>query len=523
MRTMPIQRPFPMGVLVAILLALPHMAPADAMPPHQRRRQLLDAFHQEGLKAMPVLVDALEDEALFVRRSAAHLLVRLGRPAYSGLGLALENDDSEVRRIAAEGMVEGLLRADEEEADEVLAGIVQLYPALTPNTRGSMVRFVSELAPGNRRAQALRETLFLRWTGKEDGDWTNPENWSLGVPPTGHDEANVVVLAAKDPGTLDIVVPAGGDAPQTLRFHGETTDSVTIAGAGDWNIPNMSVIEVEAGSGAHMIALDGSLRHTTPRATNHVRNFSANPLTLNTRFATRATTRFGGSGDIVLGAGLTVSSTVVLEETMTGRLILPEGRGTNSNHSYTVNGGTWVIDGRVTVRASSFRVNEATVAGNGRIGAREASAGPGNHRPFRIHFNRGSVLRPGRPGQVGELTFENRDLNLNEGSTLRLDLISPERHDSLAFALTAIEVDAHRVVPSVNLEEAGAGVALELNLKPGFSAEVGDVFVILSGYKAVNGTFAGLPNGARLEVGEFAFRIEYEDQRTTLTVVPAAN
>jgi len=70
-----------------------------------------------------------------------------------------------------------------------------------------------------------------------------------------------------------------------------------------------------------------------------------------------------------------------------------------------------------------------------------------------------------------------------------------------------------------HLATSGAGVTLDLNLLPGFSAEIGDTFTILDGYDALTGTFAGLPDESVVEQGSFSFRIDYGAAATTLTVV----
>ena len=105
------KRPCPLATSLAVtlsalfVLAAPSPA-ADADGPSalERRWSLLDAFRQEGAGAVPALAAALDDEALFVRRTAAHLLVRLGEPALPGVERALQNPDFQVRRIAMDGL-----------------------------------------------------------------------------------------------------------------------------------------------------------------------------------------------------------------------------------------------------------------------------------------------------------------------------------------------------------------------------------------------------------------------------------
>ncbi len=72
----------------------------------EKREQLLEAFRTEGAGAIPQLIAALDDNSALVRRTAAHLLVRIGEPAREGFSVALENDDFQVRRIIIYGVAE---------------------------------------------------------------------------------------------------------------------------------------------------------------------------------------------------------------------------------------------------------------------------------------------------------------------------------------------------------------------------------------------------------------------------------
>lgn len=78
----------------------------DDLSVFQKRQILLTAFDEEGPEAAPLFKDALDDDSETVRRTAAHLLVRLGEPGMAGVELALENDDFQVRRIAIDALAE---------------------------------------------------------------------------------------------------------------------------------------------------------------------------------------------------------------------------------------------------------------------------------------------------------------------------------------------------------------------------------------------------------------------------------
>ena len=66
--------------------------------PAQRRMELLQRA-RSGRAPVPVLVQALADENVIVRRTAARLLGELGEPAASALGATQEDSDALVRRI----------------------------------------------------------------------------------------------------------------------------------------------------------------------------------------------------------------------------------------------------------------------------------------------------------------------------------------------------------------------------------------------------------------------------------------
>lgn len=72
----------------------------------QERERLLELFSEQGADAIPDLIGELENENAMLRRTAAHLLVRLGEPAMEGIEAGLENDDFQVRRIMIDALSE---------------------------------------------------------------------------------------------------------------------------------------------------------------------------------------------------------------------------------------------------------------------------------------------------------------------------------------------------------------------------------------------------------------------------------
>ena len=75
----------------------PHAGPA------QRRLELLESV-RSGNAPVPVLVQALADENVVVRRTAARLLGEVGEPAAAGLAMTQDDDDELVRRIGLAGI-----------------------------------------------------------------------------------------------------------------------------------------------------------------------------------------------------------------------------------------------------------------------------------------------------------------------------------------------------------------------------------------------------------------------------------
>ncbi|MCX5642649.1 MAG: HEAT repeat domain-containing protein [Candidatus Omnitrophica bacterium] len=67
--------------------------------PAQKRAEIIEAIGK-GPAGFPILKNALSDENVIVRRTAARGLVQAGEPAADLLGEALKNDDFEVRRMA---------------------------------------------------------------------------------------------------------------------------------------------------------------------------------------------------------------------------------------------------------------------------------------------------------------------------------------------------------------------------------------------------------------------------------------
>lgn len=346
-----------------------------------------------------------------------------------------------------------------------------------------------------------------------DNNWDNPGNWTDGVP-------GIETTAVFNSGgeiTLPDSTPLsiGG-----IRFASSATESVIISRAlgEDFSFTPGDAIVVEAGSGSHTInnsTNSSAFFSFVPGQKSYIRNYSTgSTLTLIGRHnRTEAGTpelAFDGSGDILItGAGSTLAPAlgiVSTEATMTGKLIIDASATIAVQNSITLNGGILVLDGAVVNRGGSFIVNAgATVTGRGIIG--RSDRGPRN-----IQIEGGGRVNAGRIGETGKLEFHNNPVYFNEGSIMTFDLISYEDHDQFEFKRLG-DVDTN-IIPILYLDE----VILELNLLSGFSANIGDVFTILTGYDSLEGQFAGLDDGDILMVGGHEFQIQYGANSTSLQV-----
>lgn len=167
------------AVAVAVLLAfaggavLGREVGDHRLAPTEARERLLALFREEGGAAAPELAKALEDGRALVRRTAAHLLARIGEPGRPALEAALEHEDSQVRRIALEAMgrerlLGEFLRQAADDPDPAVGAWVWAYlfravpegEPLSPRAAGQLAGYLAE-APPERRSQALR--VLKRW------------------------------------------------------------------------------------------------------------------------------------------------------------------------------------------------------------------------------------------------------------------------------------------------------------------------------------------------------------------------
>lgn len=198
-----------------------------------------------------------------------------------------------------------------------------------------------------------------------------------------------------------------------------------------------------------------------------------------------------GSGSIVLNnstlvAGKNDQSTLFSGIISGTGSFAKDGNGIltlTGNNTYL--GQTMIQDGTLLLNGSQPTAivmadgtsSSATLGGTGSIGVTTLTA---------------AKLKPGTdaPG-----TLSTNNLTLDAVSSLHLDLNS------------ATSFDALKVTGTVAL----GGCALKLTVAPTFAAALGAPLVVIDndGTDPISGTFAGLPEGGLIEVGDRAFRISY--------------
>lgn len=96
--------------------------------------------------------------------------------------------------------------------------------------------------------------------------------------------------------------------------------------------------------------------------------------------------------------------------------------------------------------------------------------------------------------EAGAVTLSGTNLTLEEGSTLGFDLFSPVSYDELVVGVgSALDV---------------SDAQLLVLLGDGFTADVGDEFLLISGF-GMTGSFSGLGEGATFTKGAYLFEAHY--------------
>ena len=217
---------------------------------------------------------------------------------------------------------------------------------------------------------------------------------------------------------------------------------------------------------------------------------------------TGGTTGTLGAGDVTnlttgilafnRGNGYTVDNLIVGAGT-----VAQIGSGTvtlTADNSYT--GPTVVSNGTLRINGAHSGGGLITVAG-GTLGGTGTVAGA-------IVVESGAALAPG--SSPGTFTAQ-AAVTLNNGATFEVELdglTAGEQYDQLVMGTGA----------TLTLSNPTLSVLL------GFTPAMSDTFTIISGFGTVTGTFNGLADASEFTVDTTTFRIDYNDEDITLTVVP---
>ena len=178
-------------------------------------------------------------------------------------------------------------------------------------------------------------------------------------------------------------------------------------------------------------------------------------------------------GSLTVGAGATFTTTGAGKLTVSGTQVIGTGSTVN------INGGIAQFDGTGTGAGTVNVNNDAVLQGNGGV------AGP-------VNINDGTLSPGASPGD-----FSTGDLTIAGPGALRIEIGG-----------TSAGTQYDQVVTAGTVTLAGA---LEGSLINGFTPAVNDIFFIIlnDGVDPVSGTFAGLAEGAPLQIGGSDFTISY--------------
>ena len=285
------------------------------------------------------------------------------------------------------------------------------------------------------------------------GKWSDPNNWSNGVPTAG----------------ASLVFPAlSGAALSSLDdISGGTFGPILIQGAG---------YSITAGSGVSL-TLNGGIDASAASGSSTF----AVPITASGSSAVFVSVDGASTAGLTLGSAITGSGGLV--KSGPGLLDLKGSNAGSLIGTTTVAAGTLLIDGS----AGSVAVAPgATLGGSGSINGALTSSGGG--------------VSPGDTSSTAILTASS--LSLDSGSTFFATLGG-----------TAAGTGFDQFVASGAVNIAGA---LNVSLAPSFSPQPNASFPILKA-SSLTGTFNGLPEGATVIASGYPFTISYQNNSVTLT------
>jgi hypothetical protein len=284
----------------------------------------------------------------------------------------------------------------------------------------------------------------------------------------------------------------GGDASTSLggvqSVMGVT--SILLKGTadlsvdGDFSIP----LTTEVGSTASLSAYPDYINSDTVPVTRTI----SGPMTLNADLTVRLeekvtlniTGAITGGGHIIRNKYSDQSAVLMVNgQSITNQPTITTLDGVSTDSYFVVDKETAVLNG---TRSS------ISVSGGGLLkGTGLLTSG--------LYINKGGTVAPGN--SPGKITTQ-EELLLAAGSTYEAELLNKDSYDQLV-----VGQNYTGTFPAVQLTDA----ALKLSFLPGGIVNQGETFTIIDNQhtSAVEGTFAGLPEGGRITIGGAVFAISY--------------
>lgn len=282
----------------------------------------------------------------------------------------------------------------------------------------------------------------------------------------------------------------------TLVFNGgaNTYTGATIVNEGILNLGPLPATHI----GGSLTINGGSV---SINGTNQLN--PAAPLTVNSTLNLLGNSRgtvgsLAGSGQIVMSENQgELAPVLIYGGDNSSTLFSGQIQGNRAGELTKTGSGTFTFAGACTLTNGTNRISAGTVAVNGTIVGiptlLDGGTLSGGGQVGQIKAVSGGVLSPGVGGGIP--TSSNITLNANTTFRAELDGTAP----GLQYGRLAVK-------GTVNL----GGCLLEIAL--GYSPTLGDSFTLIDndGSDAVTGTFAGLPEGALITVGNGQFEITYQ-------------
>ncbi len=328
------------------------------------------------------------------------------------------------------------------------------------------------------------------WNNSTACDWSNPAHWSP-APPVNADYYGYVTN-----GTANI----NGDL-------GETGDRPTIIATSG------GTLYVRAGPvNETPLILDGGAIHyeSRVRLSGGLRIISDSAIT-----CSQTTPNYDGSGrifsEVFMPAGVTLATRGAMymdgvNPGFNGVWQIGPGRCGIYNH-LALGGDASVILGQ----GAEFSYQIAVSAG-GPLDLRNPFSGVGIFHTGQHDdgFTTASSLMPGSPESGGTMAVSTEKLTFAETARLDVNLWNAANHGRLLVLNTYITGGVTYTNRNINII-INPGAALNITPKSGFRTRAGDVFVLVNniGANAIQGEFAGLSEGAKINLGHASGDLTY--------------